>query len=104
MAVNETVTVTLRRPVQAHGEALAAIALREPTGEDIMACGYPLTIVGDGSETRAEPQAAVIGRLIARLGGIPPSSVKALSAADWQDCMGAVLGFFGGSAAGQIKS
>ncbi len=83
--------IELTKPITAHGGEVHELELREPTAEDVMVCGYPLTI-GDGEAT---PVADTIGKLIARLGGIPPSSVKQMSVLDFNACMGAILGFFG---------
>ena len=83
--------IKLIKPITAHDQEITEIELREPTTGDVMECGYPLTI-GDGVAT---PNADVIGKIIARLSGIPPSSVKQLSVPDFQVCVGVVLGFFG---------
>lgn len=83
--------LTLTQPIKHGEEEIQTLDLREPTAGDVMECGYPLTI-GDGEAT---PNAAVIGKLIARLAGIPPSCVKQLSVHDFQACLGVVLGFFG---------
>lgn len=83
--------IKLTKPIDAHGEQITALTLREPVAEDVMVCGYPLTI-GDAEAT---PNAAAIGKLIARLGGIPPSSVKAMHMADFNKAMGVILSFFG---------
>lgn len=83
--------VTLTRPVKQGDEEIRELDLREPTAGDVMECGYPLTI-GDGEAT---PNAAVVGKLIARLAGVPPSVVKQLAVHDFQACLGVVLGFFG---------
>lgn len=88
-------TVTLKNPIQAHGEAVSRLTFREPNGDDIMTCGYPLQMGGDSTFT---PLAGVIGKYISRLGGIPASSVKTLSAPDFQACLTAILPFFGDSA------
>ena len=85
------VKVTLSKPVSAHGDEVTVLTFREPTCEDIVACGYPLVIGEDG----ALPQAGAIVKYIARLGGIPPSSAKALSALDFTACMKVILPFFG---------
>jgi hypothetical protein len=84
--------ITLSQPVQHGDEEIYVLELRAPTAGDVMECGYPLTI-GDGEAT---PNAAVIGKLIARLAGVPPSVVKQLPVVDFQICLGVVLGFFGG--------
>lgn len=87
------VTIPLSKPITAHGAEISELTLREPNAGDVMECGYPLGI-DDGL---AIPQAAPVGRLIARLAGIPPSSVKQLSMPDYNRAMGVVLDFFGAS-------
>lgn len=87
------VVIKLARPITAHGVEVNELTLREPNAGDVMECGYPLAI--DGSSVI--PQAASISKMISRLAGIPPSSVKQLSMPDYNAAMGAVLGFFGGT-------
>ncbi len=87
----DSVTVSLTKPIQAHGDEVTSLTFREPTGEDITVCGYPFRI-GDGEAT---PIAGVITKLIVRLGGIPPNAAKQLNAVDYQSCLAAVSGFFG---------
>lgn len=87
------ITLQLAKPITAHGADVSALTLREPNAGDVMECGYPLGMEGE----LAIPQAGPIGRLIGRLAGIPPSSVKQLSMPDYNAAMGAVLGFFGAS-------
>lgn len=83
--------ITLTKPIKLGEEEIRELDLREPTAGDVMECGYPLTI----GEDEATPNAAVIGKLISRLAGVPPSFVKQLSMHDFQACLGVVLGFFG---------
>lgn len=85
-------TVTLNKPIKAHGDEVTTLTFREPNGDDIMTCGFPLQMNGDGSFT---PIAGVIGKYISRLAGIPASSVKALTAPDFQACMMTIIPFFG---------
>lgn len=91
MNTNDTTVIKLRKPITAHGEEVQELKLREPTGEDIEKCGYPLAI-GDG---KAYPIAESVSKLIGRLAAVPPSSVKQLCVPDYQEAMGIVLGFFG---------
>lgn len=90
--------VSLTKPIEAHGNQVKEIDIREPNGGDIAACGFPFrfTINDDGSQMIA-PEAAVITALISRLGNIPRGSVAQLAFADWMECMGTVFGFFGAS-------
>jgi hypothetical protein len=89
-------TITLRKPIQAHGEEVAELTLREPEAGDIIACGYPLQM-SDGAAT---PLAGPIAKYIERLGGIPAGSVRKMSPADFNACMQVILGFFGDADAG----
>lgn len=88
--------ITLSKPITAHGEQIAELDLREPTGEDVMALGYPyLIIIGDGDAQAMELRPKVIGRYVSRLAGIPPSALNAMSPADFTALTGVVVGFFG---------
>lgn len=93
--MSASVTVTLKAPVQAHGETVEAITLRPPRGDDIIACGYPFQVMSDAEAgAGAIPIAGAVAKYIARLGNVPPSTVRALSAPDWNACMQAVGNFF----------
>jgi Phage tail assembly chaperone proteins, E, or 41 or 14 len=97
--IPETISVTLKKPIQAHGEERTSIVFRAPLGNDIAACGYPFKFqINTGAEGQVmQPDAQAICGLISRLGNIPRSSVAQLTFLDWHECMGAVLGFFGES-------
>jgi len=83
--------ISLGKPIT-HGDAeITELELREPTAGDVMECGYPLAI-GDGDAT---PNAEAVGKLIARLSSLPPSSIKQMNMADFNEAMGVVLSFFG---------
>lgn len=88
--------IALSKPIAVHGEEVTELELREPTGEDVMALGYPyLIIIGDGDEQAMELRPKVIARYVSRLAGIPPSSLNKVSPADFSGMTGAVMGFFG---------
>ncbi len=86
-----THTVELSSPVEAHGETLAALTLRSPTGRDIRLCGLPYRFTAEG-ETQID--ATAMAKMVVALAGVPPSTIDRLSAPDWQAAMAAVLGFF----------
>ena len=115
---DDTQTIELRYPVQAHGKEIDRIELRRPKGADLIVCGYPLIMIAPaetpqdddgyfqdsapldiGSEFR--PNAGAIAKLIARCGDVPPSTVKALDFIDFNDCLQAIIGFLGDG--GQAK-
>jgi hypothetical protein len=87
-------TVPLADPIQAHGQTVAQLTLQEPRGKDIAACGLPRTFTRKGDTSSMVVDAAAVHAYIVRLGNIPPSSADTISARDWMDVMGAVLGFF----------
>lgn len=90
---DDSVTIPLSNPITAHGNEIESVTLRRPKGKDIVACGYPLQL-GEGA---AVPQAGAIAKYIARLGGIPPSSVDKIDPEDFNACMSVIVGFFGQS-------
>lgn len=90
--MNDPVQIILADPIEAHGGTLTELSLRPPRGKDIRLCGTPFRINEDTSVTVDAPAMA---KMVATLAGVPPSAVDQLSARDWQDCMAAVLGFFG---------
>lgn len=83
------VEVALTRQIEAHGEKIDKLTIREPTVAEIRKCGYPI----DGN-ARLDAEAGA--KLIAACAEIPPSSVDAMSPKDFTAAMGALAGFFGG--------
>lgn len=89
--------IALSHPIQAHGEEVTELELREPTGEDVIALGYPYLIIigGDDDSQAMEIRPKVIARYVAKLAGIPPSAINKVTPADFSRLTGAVMGFFG---------
>lgn len=92
-------TLTLTKPIKAHGEDVSVLTFREPTGKDIRECGVPYSIGQRGDEVVTYPDARNTAKLIVALAGIPTSSVDQLSMADFNAAMMVVIGFFGAAAA-----
>ncbi|MBI3452934.1 MAG: phage tail assembly protein [Rhodospirillales bacterium] len=92
------VAYLLRSPVEIGSEKIEKLEIREPTGDDIVACGYPFVIHSGGPVAAMQPDASVVAKYISRLAGVPPSTVGKLKPVDWQGCMQVVLLFFGDSA------
>ena len=89
--------IKLSEPIQAHGEEVSELTLREPTTEDVIKFGQPfLVIPRDGGDTGVEIRMNIIARYVSELAAIPMSSVKKLSRNDFSACQAAVMGFFGG--------
>lgn len=88
--------ITLSRPVKAHGNDVTVLEFREPTGDDILACGMPFNVSQrtDGTSLQIMDMPATYAYIVA-LAGIPMSSAKAMKAPDVIKAYGAIAGFFG---------
>lgn len=84
--------VTLSHPLRVLKDDVAELTFREPTGADLVKCGYPMRFNGDGMTEVVTP---AMSKMIAALAGIPPVSVERLSVPDWNACMTVVMDFFG---------
>ena len=93
--------IELSKPVQSEGKEISFLELREPTGDDIVACGYPFRVyVGndtdnDKKEQEAKIDVAVLAALASRLAEVPKSTIKRLPVVDFQKVVEGVLTFFG---------
>lgn len=83
--------ITLKKPIQAHGEEVKEILLREPTGKDIRVNGYPFTMNTDGQVVLL---GSVVCKYVGTLADLPPGSVDQLSATDLNALGWAIAGFF----------
>lgn len=97
----DPVIVPLSSPVMLFGEDLEEVEFREPLGKDIRQLGFPFKIHEDES---VEPLAGTIAKYMARLSKMTPATVDALSAPDFNECMTAVMGFFGNAPATSTTS
>jgi hypothetical protein len=89
--MNDPVTIKLSRPLVIIDQPVTSLTLREPTGRDIVASGYPLKFSGEGG---TEVHADAMSKLIARIGNVPVRAMEAMPATDWQACCLEVMGFF----------
>jgi hypothetical protein len=64
-------------PVDAHGEKVTELVFREPTGADIVRSGNPIRLDLSMNEQAMEQQ-------MSSLAAVPPSTIKMLTARDWQ--------------------
>lgn len=98
------VTVKLAKPVTAHGEQITELTLREPTVEDIMDLNQPFLIIVGDDETGIRIQGKTIGLYIVRLAGVPMSTVKQITPADFSAAQTVVMSFFGPGAGAATAS
>ena len=97
-----SLTFKLSAPVQAHGEEVGELTLREPTGDDVIEIGYPyLILMKDGAETGIDIRARVIYSYISKLAGIPLGSAKQIKLSDVAKLQAIIMGFFGEDVAGE---
>jgi hypothetical protein len=90
---SKDIVIELEKAVMANGELVKKLTFREPTGGDIMALDeYPINI--DWQSGRVTPNPKSMGEVMMVLAGVPPSTIKALSATDWSTCAHALMGFF----------
>lgn len=85
------IKVTLRKPVQVHGDEVSELNLQEPSFEQIQKFGLPVASDPSGNFT---VNALVAIKYIPELAGVPPSSVKGLGAYDVNQLCWAVWRFF----------
>lgn len=84
----------LAEPIQAYGEALRQLTLREPTTADVRAINalpYVFSAVGEGQPT---PVPEVCAKYISRLAGIPLGAVDKLAFTDFQALSWEVANYF----------
>src|SRR5262245_53044000 len=85
----------LTRPIQAHGETITTLTWREPTGGDIERAGNPIALEGLGTGMpRLTFDERKMSAMISHLAAIPPTSVRALTARDWNAIAMKVFRFF----------
>lgn len=82
----------LAKPIQANGDEVTELTLREPNGEDVEACkGLPYYI-GDGDAIIVNTQTGM--KYVSRCAEIPMSSVRQLDVGDLNNLCLWVMGFF----------
>ncbi|AXF20547.1 ArsR family transcriptional regulator [Burkholderia pyrrocinia] len=84
--------IRLSKPIDAHGETLDALELREPTPADVRAIkALPYAL---DREENVHVRPDVVAQYIARLASIPPSSVDQIDLVDFNSICWTVAGFF----------
>ena len=77
--------MTLRKPVIAHGDEVSQLTFREPSAADIEAVGSPVlfnAFAEDGPKNRIDHKCMFA--MMARLANVPPSTIKQMSAREWE--------------------
>lgn len=90
----DKIRISLTRPVPAHGEEIAELSFREPTGGDIARCGNPVKFNFSADPPEISFDEAKMAKMLSLLAGVPESSIARLTAADWMTSAYSVAGFF----------
>ncbi len=99
--MDDTRTVRLATPIQAHGETLQEVVVRKPRARDLRGMSLPFGIAVE--EVHGRQRVSITSQLggdeaiawAARLCDVPPSSVEQMEVPDLVQVLGAALGFFG---------
>lgn len=84
----------LAKPIQAHGDEVTVLRWREPTGGDIERAGNPVYLDFSGEKPSITFNERKMAAMISVLAQIPPSSVRMLSAKDWNAVAWKLFRFF----------
>ena len=84
----------LTKPIQAHGEELHILRWREPTGADIERAGNPIIVDFFGEKPSLTFNEKKMSAMISALCQVPPSSVRQLTAGDWNSIAWKLVRFF----------
>lgn len=90
--MSELTTIKLSKPIQAYGEEVTELKLREPSVADARALkSLPYTFGEDGVP---RPLLDVCARYIARLADVPESAVDKLGVNEFHTLSWAIVSFF----------
>jgi hypothetical protein len=85
----------LSKPVKSEGNMLEELVFREPTAADIEAVGNPVILdVLDRDVPKINFDARAMSAMMARLASVPPSTIRQLTARDWNTGAWRLVGFF----------
>jgi hypothetical protein len=88
-------TIKLTIPIEAHGETLTELTLKELNTAAIIRCGMPVDIENVEGKQVTTVKTDVMSKYISVLAGIPISSVEKLDIKDFMTLINQVSDFFG---------
>lgn len=86
--------IPLRKKVQAHGDMIEVLELREPTALDIERIGQPVTLNIFDANPRPIVEAGVMMAMLSHLAAVPLGSIRKLDPRDYQNASLAIFRFF----------
>jgi hypothetical protein len=84
----------LQKPIQAHGEEVRVLRWREPTGGDIERAGNPVYLDFSGTNPTITFNEKKMATMMSLLTQMPPSSIRQLTAKDWNAVAWKLFRFF----------
>jgi tail assembly chaperone E/41/14-like protein len=84
----------LSKPIQAHGEEVRLLRWREPTGGDIERAGNPVKLDFSGERPSIGFDEKKMSAMMSVLASVPPSSIRQLTAKDWNAVAWKLFRFF----------
>ena len=86
--------LALTKAVIANGEEVIELKFREPTGGDIASVGNPVSVDFSQDPPKISYDAKAMTQMLAALATVPPSTIKNLTARDWETAALMVTSFF----------
>ncbi|HEY2210275.1 MAG TPA: phage tail assembly protein [Bradyrhizobium sp.] len=78
----ERIEYQLTEPINAYGEDVKVLKLRMPTGSDLIRVGNPVAFYPNADPVKIEHDMPKMVQMIARLSGVPSSSVERMNPRD----------------------
>jgi Phage tail assembly chaperone proteins, E, or 41 or 14 len=79
-----TLEVALQKAVIANGEETKTLTFREPTGADLERAGSPILIDFNTDPPTERYDTKSMTQMMALLAAVPPSTIRQMSASDWE--------------------
>jgi hypothetical protein len=90
----DLLVLRLTKAVVANGDETMELAFREPTGGDISTVGSPVLVDFSQDPPKISYDAKSMTQMLAVLAAVPPSTIRQLSAKDWETAALLVTSFF----------
>ncbi len=89
------IKLDLRKSVIANGDETKVLIFREPTGADIELVGNPVNLdMMSGDTPKISFDAKAMTGMMARLAGVPPSTIRQMHPRDWNTAAWNLAPFF----------
>ncbi len=89
-----SISVPLEKPIQVFADKVTVLKFRKPTAADIIQLGNPVIFDPFSDLPKLTHDARIMTAMMARLAGVPSSSIGFLEPRDWVSCAWALSPFF----------